>query len=111
MGIFKKLFGDSTAQSSNDINSNDKEDHEQQVTNSMSQSAHDNNMTSWENFFGVNLKSSPNELWIEEECEYNENNIIRIFTNNHIHNVYFSSVNAKVIGNSATNFFFKCPYT
>lgn len=41
MGIFKKLFGDSTAQSSNDINSNDKEDHEQQVTNSMSQSAHD----------------------------------------------------------------------
>lgn len=75
MGIFKKLFGDSTAQSSNDINSNDKEDHEQQVTNSMSQSAHDNNMTSWENFFGVNLKLSPNELWIEEECEYNENNI------------------------------------
>lgn len=111
MEFFKKLFGYSTAQSSNDINSNDKEDHEQQVANSISQSAHDNNMTSWENFFGVNLKSSPNELWIEEECEYNENNIIRNFTNNHIHNVYFSSVNAKVIGNSATNFFFKCPYT
>ena len=76
MGIFKKLFGDSTAQSFNDINSNDKEDHEQQVTNSMYQSAYDNNMTSWENFFGVNLKSSPNELWIEEEYEYNENNIM-----------------------------------
>lgn len=38
MGIFKKLFGDSTAQSFNDINSNDKEGHEQQVTNSMYQS-------------------------------------------------------------------------
>ena len=111
MGFFKKLFGDSTAQSSNDINSNYKEDHELQVTNSMSQSAHNNNMTSWENFFGIDLKSSPNELWIEGECEYNEKNIIRIFTNNHIHNVYFSSVKAKVIGNSATNFFFKCPYT
>ncbi|MCW4098145.1 HIRAN domain-containing protein [Segatella copri] len=111
MGFFKKLFGDSTVQSSNDINSNYKEDHELQVTNSMSQSAHNNNMTSWENFFGIDLKSSPNELWIEGECEYNEKNIIRIFTNNHIHNVYFSSVKAKVIGNSATNFFFKCPYT
>ena len=111
MKIFKKLFGNSTAQSSYDINSNDKEDHEQQVTNSMSQSAHNNSKTSWENFFGVNLKSSPNELWIEGECEYNEKNIIRIFTNNHIHNDYFSSVEAKVIGNSATNFFFKCPYT
>ena len=61
MGFFKKLFGDSTAQSSNDINSNDKEDHEQQVTNSMSQPVHNNNMTSWENFFGVNLKST--ECW------------------------------------------------
>ena len=40
MGFFKKLFEDSTAQSSNDINSNDKEEHEQQVTNSMSQSVH-----------------------------------------------------------------------
>lgn len=56
MGFFKKLFGDSTAQSSNDINSNYKEDHELQVTNSMSQSAHNNNMTSWENFFGIDLK-------------------------------------------------------
>lgn len=111
MEIFKKLFGYSTAQSPNDINNNDKEDHEQQVTNSMSQSAHNNNMTSWENFFGVNLKSSPNELWIEGECDYNGKDIIRNFTNNLIHNVYFSSVNAKVIGNSATNFFFKCPYT
>ena len=81
MGFFKKLFGDSTVQSSNDINSNYKEDHELQVTNSMSQSAHNNNMTSWENFFGIDLKSSPNELWIEGECEYNEKNIIRIFTN------------------------------
>ena len=80
MKLFKKLFGDSTAQSSYDINSNDKEDHEQQVTNSMSQSAHNKNKTSWENFFGVNLKLSPNELWIEGECEYNEKNIIRIFT-------------------------------
>ena len=35
MEIFKNLFGYSTTQS-NDINSNDKEDHEQQVTNSMS---------------------------------------------------------------------------
>lgn len=76
MGFFKKLFGDSTAQSSNDINSNYKEDHELQVTNSMSQSAHNNNMTSWENFFGIDLKSSPNELWIEGECEYNEKNVI-----------------------------------
>ncbi len=42
MEIFKNLFGYSTTQS-NDINSNDKEDHEQQVTNSMSQSAHNNN--------------------------------------------------------------------
>ena len=76
MGFFKKLFGDSTAQSSNDINSNDKEEHEQQVTNSRSQSVHNNNMTSWENFFGIDLKSSPNELWIEGECEYNEKNVI-----------------------------------
>lgn len=111
MDFFKNLFGCSTAQSSNDINSNNKEDHEQQVSYSMSQPAHDNNLTSWENFFGVNLKFSPNEQWIEGECEYNEKNVIRIFTNNHINNIYFSSVNAKVIGNSATNFFFKCPYT
>lgn len=50
MEIFKKLFGYSTAQSSNDINNNDKEDHEQQVTNSMSQSAHDNNRSDKKNF-------------------------------------------------------------
>ena len=72
MEFFKKLFGYSTAQSSNDIKSNNKEDHEHQVT--IPQFAHNNNLTSWENFFGVNLKSSPNELWIEGECEYNEKN-------------------------------------
>ena len=111
MGIFKKLFGDSTDKSSNDINSTVKGSYEQQTTNSISQSTHVPNMTSWENFFGVNLKSSPNELWIEGESVHNEKNVIRIFTNNQVNNVYFSSVNAKVIGNSATNFFFKCPYT
>lgn len=77
----------------------------------MSQLGHDIDMTSWENFFGVNLKSSPSERWIEGECDYNGENLIRNFTNNHINNVYFSSAKAKVIGNSATNFFFKCPYT
>lgn len=111
MGIFKKLFGDSTDKSSNDINSTVKGSYEQQTTNSISQSTHAPNMTSWENFFGVNLKSSPNELWKEGELQYTEKDVIRNFTNNHVDNDYFSSVNAKVIGNSATNFFFKCPYT
>ena len=44
MEFFKNLFGYSTAQSSNDINSNNKEDHEHQVT--ISQFAHNNNLTS-----------------------------------------------------------------
>ena len=111
MEIFKKLFGGSTVKSSNEINSNLNEGYEQHATNSKPQPCHAPNMTSWENFFGVNLKLSPNELWIEGESAYNEKNVIRIFTNNHINNAYFSSVNAKVIGNSATNFFFQCPYT
>ena len=35
MGIFKKLFGDSTDKSSNDINSTVKGSYEQQTTNSI----------------------------------------------------------------------------
>lgn len=106
MGFFKKIFESSTDNSSDHRN---KKNDDQQPLNS--QSANEQNMTSWENFFGVNLKSSPNDFWEEGEFQYHNKNVIRNFTNNHIINDYFSSVSAKVIGNSATNFFFKCPYT
>lgn len=86
MGFFNKIFGDSEPVPNPD-------------------------MISWENFFGVNLKSSPNELWDENDQEYNiSNQLIRNFSNYSVDNTYFSSAKAKVIGNSATNFFFRCSY-
>lgn len=58
MGFLKKLFESSTDNSSDDRKKNDNH----QTLNSISQPAHNPNMTSWENFFGVNLKSSPNDF-------------------------------------------------
>lgn len=116
MGFFKKLFGGSEEETSN----YNKQEHNQHIqANEDVNTTKENDcsiianphMITWENFFGVNLKKSPNELWEENELDYHGDNMIRNFTCYDVVNDYFSFANAKVIGKSATNFFFKCSYS
>lgn len=117
MNIFKKLFGISSEEGTTNYNKNESEDAVDKIVTSTEvdvqtpQQSFDPDMTSWENFFGINLKQSPNEGWDETSPEYNGENLIRNFENYQIINSYFSYVKAKVIGTKATNFFFKCTYS
>lgn len=117
MGFFKKLFGISTEEETSKYNKSEHEDNTPQVKvetkSEKTTSKHSNNpnMTSWENFFGLNLKTSPNKDWEATGTEYSGDNIIRTFENYNLNNTYFSYVKALVIGSNATNFFFKCPYS
>lgn len=117
MEFFKKLFGFSTEEETSNYNKNEHEDNTPQVkveTKSekpTSKQPNNPNMTSWENFFGLNLKTSPNKDWEVRGTDYSGDNIIRTYENYNLNNTYFSYVKALVIDSNATNFFFKCPYS
>lgn len=65
--------------------------------------------TPWyDDFFSVDLKKAPNSEWCELSSERNGENIIRNFAITGLHNSFFTEASAKIIGNNATNFFFKC---
>lgn len=66
----------------------------------------------WSDFFGIDLKNSPNKEWYELSSETNTSEeTIRNFRIYKGLGDYFTELEAKVIGKSATNFFFKAPYT
>lgn len=117
MGFFKKLFGISTEEETSNYNKSEHEDNTPQVKvetkseKTTSKQSNNPNMTSWENFFGINLKESPNEDWTHIGTERDDDNIIRTFENYSINDPYFSNVSAHVLGSRATNFFFTCPYS
>lgn len=117
MGFLKKLFGSSVESDNSNCNKNEYTENVEEVKvekkheSSTPQPISNSNATTWENFFGVDLKNAPNESWEEMEAEQNGQNSIRNFANFDIDDEYFSFVSAKVIGSNATNFFFKCPYS
>lgn len=93
MGFLKKLFG----------GFNDYE---------TSQEATVSNNDYWRNFFGIDLKSSPNSDWKEHEREYNySGQLIRNFRLYDLPDSYFTEISVKVISKKGTNFFFTCPYS
>lgn len=117
MSFLKKLIGISAKEETSNYNKKEHEDNaphfnvETKTEESMPKQLFNPNIVSFENFFGVDLKSSPNENWAVIGEEYNENNLIRTFGNYCLDNTYFSYVEAIVVNSNATNFFFKCPYS
>lgn len=117
MSFFKKLFGFSAEAEISNYNKKEHEDNvphinvETKTEESTPKQLYNSNTVSFENFFGVNLKNSPNENWAVIEEEYNGNNLIRTYGNHCLNNTYFSCVEAIVVNSNATNFFFKCPYS
>ena len=59
----------------------------------------------WEDFFEINLKDSPNELWAKDET-YESDETIRNYIYIPCDSPYFDTVKAIVIDNHATNFIF-----
>lgn len=101
MGFFKSLFGI-------------EDDDQQELGANSNDFAQSNESTStklnYQNFFGIDLTTSPNSEWTEDDYEFNsEGDKIRNF---HYYGIdsdewYFSDCRAKVIGNGGTNFFFE----
>lgn len=66
----------------------------------------------WKDFFGINLIESPNSMWVETAGQVNPSgDKIRNFRHNAPRGTCFIKIEAKVIGNKATNFFFTAPYS
>ena len=66
----------------------------------------------WSDFFGIDLLKSPNQEWYELSSETNTSGeTIRNFRIYNGLGVYFSELEAKVIGKTATNFFWRAPYS
>lgn len=93
MSLFNKLFGKSVdnTQKKDEIVEKDLE---------------------FKSFFGVDLKHSPNDSWYfdGEEIGPSGNRIKNYSTVLDKYKSIFSDCKAKVIGNKATNYFFKMPY-
>lgn len=105
MGFFKSLFGiEDDDQQEFVTNSNDESDDVVLTEESTS------TKLNFRDFFGIDLTTSPNSEWIEDDYEFNtEGDKIRNF---HYYGIdsdewYFSDCRAKVIGNGGTNFFFE----
>lgn len=64
----------------------------------------------WENFFGINLKESPNELWVENGFENTDGKIIRKYLYCGEADVYFNHIEATVVNDNQTNFLFRGDY-
>ena len=66
----------------------------------------------WDDVCGFDLKRSPNSTWIETAGQVNPSgDKIRNFRCNELKGTFFTELEAKVIGNKATNFFFTAPYS
>lgn len=66
----------------------------------------------WDDVYGFDLRKSPNLKWIETAGQVNPSgDKIRNFRCNELRGTYFTELEAKVIGNKATNFFFTAPYS
>lgn len=66
----------------------------------------------WKDFFGFNLIASPNSNWVETAGQVNPSgDKIRNFSCTNLRGTFFIKIEAKVIGNKATNFFFTAPYS
>lgn len=66
----------------------------------------------WKDFFGFDLTESPNGNWVETAGQVNPSgDKIRNFRYTTLGGAYFTKIEAKVIGNKATNFFFAAPYS
>lgn len=101
MGFFKKLFGiEDDDQQALGVDSNEFAQSNESISTKLN----------YQNFFGVDLTTSPNSEWTEDDFEFNsEGDKIRNF---HYYGIdseewYFSDCRAKVIGNGGTNFFFE----
>lgn len=91
MGFFSKLFGFS-----------DDEQSQPEIEKDLE----------FSHFFGIDMKKSPNANWHfdGEEISHNGDRIRNYSISINSYEHIFSSCRAKVIGNTATNFFFKMPY-
>lgn len=66
----------------------------------------------WNDFFGFDLTKSPNSMWVETAGQMNPSGVkVRNFICKELRGTYFTKIEAKVIGNNATNFFFTSPYS
>jgi len=109
MGFFKNLFGGSDNSEASRPEQNLQDANE---TDNIEPTQSVQNYDGWRDFFGIDLKSSPNSNWDESEGEYNsEGQSIRNFELYLLPDSYFTEIGAKVIGKNATNFFFTCPYS
>lgn len=70
----------------------------------------DSQNDAWENFFGINLKESPNELWVENGFENTDGKIIRKYLYCGEADVYFNHIEATVVNDNQTNFLFRGDY-
>lgn len=70
----------------------------------------DSQNVSWENFFGINLKESPNELWVENGLENTDGKVIRKYLYCGETDVYFDTIEATVVNDNQTNFLFRGEY-
>lgn len=69
------------------------------------------NLPFWNKFFDVDLKKSPDELWIETEKSFNGEREVRTFKQELYAHPYFKTVEAHVVGNNATNYSFRGKYS
>ena len=66
----------------------------------------------WNDFFGFDLTKSPNSKWVETASQMNPSGEkVRNFRCKELGGTYFTEIEAKVIGNKATNYFFTSPYS
>lgn len=66
----------------------------------------------WNDFFGFDLTKSPNSMWVETAGQMNPSGEkVRNFRYRELKGTHFTKIEAKVIGNKATNYFFTSPYS
>lgn len=101
MGFLSKLFG--TGNASGEVKKNEVN----KVSDGIKKEVREKFLN---DFFGVNLKKSPNADWMYVDSETNTSGDIVETYKSRISSPYFDFCEAKVIGNSATNFFFEADY-
>ena len=101
MGFFKTLFG------IDDADSNVKKE-VNEVSDSIKKEVRENFLR---DFFGVDLKNSPTKEWdLIDSVKNTSGDVVRTYQCR-VSSPYFDSCEAKVIGNSATNYFFENDYS
>lgn len=69
------------------------------------------NLPFWNKFFDVDLKKSPDELWIETESSFNGVREVRNFKQKLYNHPYFKTVEAHIVGDNSINFVFRGKYS